>query len=396
MKEIRSYVMLNHLKQHPEKIKAERTSPPGRVNKISRIAKPRKKIGHDDRLPAINVQVSIHLSDRARDEQTSDKGSTAQAQDHRAPKSDRGRTPGHIVLVHIFHVILLVRRPPLAIKQLPNTFPSPAYRARAKRLTDARVKSSVTTSEAVDESTPEGSAQPEDVGVRNGLGLVKLEPMRTLGSSIDPFFTLPQLAGGKVRVENLAYLSRAFFPLPELDSAQAGLISTSPLVFFSSIADGACIQDALDRRSEDGIATVAIRQQIFKLISEELVTSRAQATDEMIMSIWNLLPFEALNGDFPSVITHLRGLEQMSNIFSEVITLSVFFEAQPHHRYLAYSNCSQISRWAPKNLSETYETPVHHPCDVHTITPSPRPPHADHKDPARHRGPHRTPPGAPV
>lgn len=218
--------------------------------------------------------------------------------------------------------------------------------------------------------------------------LQKVGPLESIGTPLDPFRTMPQVAHPRVSIEQLKFHCSRFFGTKAMGLSWVPALIRSRHAFLSTLCVASTHLDAISNLPTESLETLAIRQEVIHLIGRSLLHPRTAVDDFTIIALVQLICSEIVAGNEAALQYHEAGMEAMvkqrggldrlgvSGALASILTAvsfqsAIFRERQPRSMYPNY--CSTLPLPPIPASKPIPESPLFCPRDdFETIKRSPR------------------------
>ncbi|KAH7114465.1 hypothetical protein B0J11DRAFT_511191 [Dendryphion nanum] len=230
--------------------------------------------------------------------------------------------------------------------------------------------------------------QPPRTHIPLEYDLTALRPFQSIGKPLDPFRTMFNPSNPRISVEDLKFHCSRVFGTKAMGQYWIPTLVKSPHAFLSTLCIASAHLDAINERAVESVQTLALRQEVMHLISQNLLQPHSKVDDFNVIALTQLIASEMIAGEEGALGYHQKGVEAMVNARGGVDKLGVngrvgstlswvslqsaiLREARPQAMYINF--CAPASSKTYPTSATIPESPLHRPRnDFETLKRSPR------------------------
>lgn len=152
---------------------------------------------------------------------------------------------------------------------------------------------------------------PMRTGVALPYDQVSPGPFQSIGKPLDPFRTMFQSSHPRVSVEELKWHCSRHFGTRAMGKYWIPSLVKAPHTFLSTLCIASTHCDAINERPVESVQSLALRQEVMHLISQNLLNPQARGDDFNIVALTQLIASETIVGGETALIFHEAGVEAM-------------------------------------------------------------------------------------
>jgi hypothetical protein len=136
-------------------------------------------------------------------------------------------------------------------------------------------------------------------------------PFQSLGKPLDPFQAMFQSSHPKVSVEELKFYCSRSFGTKAMGMHWIPTVVKLPHTFLSTLCLASAHYDAVYERPIESVQTLALRQEVMHLISQNLLNPESRGDDYNIVALTQLIASEIIAAEEMTLDFHETGIEAM-------------------------------------------------------------------------------------
>ncbi|KAF2266825.1 hypothetical protein CC78DRAFT_531269 [Lojkania enalia] len=152
---------------------------------------------------------------------------------------------------------------------------------------------------------------PMRIGIKLVYDETTPRPFQSIGKPLDPFQTMYQGYAPRISVEELKLHCSQAFGTRAMGQHWIPTLVKSPHAFLSTLCIASAHYDAIYGRSTESVQTLALRQEVIHLISQNLVNPSTRVDDYNIIALTQLIASEIIAGEEAMLSYHESGIEAM-------------------------------------------------------------------------------------
>ncbi|KAF1965523.1 hypothetical protein BU23DRAFT_560987 [Bimuria novae-zelandiae CBS 107.79] len=137
------------------------------------------------------------------------------------------------------------------------------------------------------------------------------KPFQSIGKPLDPFQTMFQSSHPKVSVEELKFYCSRSFGTKAMGLHWIPTVVQRPHTFLSTLCLASAHYDAVHERSIESVQTLALRQEVMHLISQNLLNPETRGDDHNVVALTQLIASEIIAAEEMTLDFHERGIDAM-------------------------------------------------------------------------------------
>lgn len=217
---------------------------------------------------------------------------------------------------------------------------------------------------------------PSREGVTLPYDEISPGPFQSLGKPLDPFQTMFQSNHPRVSVEELKFYCSRSFGTKAMGMHWIPTVVKLPHTFLSTLCLASAHYDAVYERPIESVQTLALRQEVIHLISQNLLNPESRGDDYNVVALTQLIASEIIAAEEMTLDFHETGIEAMiqqrgglgqlgmnGRLASAISWISlesaILREARPRTMYFDY--CASTCTKTYPNTATIPESPLYCP-----------------------------------